>query len=377
MQNGIYFDSAATTQISKKALEEYNRISLEVFANPSSSHIFGKNAKSELEKARINICETLSVEDKTLYFTSGATESISIVLSSLLFMTKGNIITSSAEHDAVMSFMPSYLSKGWTWTELKTKNGFVTKEDLEEKITNETRIVAIQAVNNIIGSINPIEDLVKVVRAKEAEFGKKIFFFCDAVQAIGKVPFSFLKSDVDGASISAHKIHGPKGVGLLYLKRDNLMVISRGGGQEKGIRGGTENLPAISAFSIAMKEKIDDEFNIKELNDTLRNALRQNDYIKVLTPEENSSPYILTFSSPIPSEVMMRMLQDKGFYVSSGSACSNNLKKKSESVFQKMGFSPKEAQGAIRVSFSHNNTINEVEAISQAIISLVKEFTHG
>lgn len=374
MQKMCYFDNAATTLISKAALDEYNNTALSFMGNPSATHRLGRTAHARLEECRSLIADVLGIKAEQLFFTSGATESISIVLSSLLWAKQpGEVILSAIEHEAVLSWASILQEKGWTVKTIRAKGGFVSPEELEGMISEKTKLVAVQMVNNATGAIEDIDALVKTVRRKESEYRKKIFFFSDAVQALGKVPFSLTALDVDGASFSAHKISGPRGVGALYLKKGSIQSLSKGGGQEKGVRGGTENLPAIAGFAEAVKEIHSSDGNVEEINAKMR-ELFQNAGIKLLSPEESYSPYILSITTPIPSEVMTRMLADRGFCVSSGSACSNNARGKAENVILSMGFSSKDAGGVVRISFAHTSSIIEAEALAEEIIKIVKEF---
>ena len=203
-------------------------------ANPSAVYSEGRQSKAILNSSREKIADCLGVKPSTLFFTSGASESISIVLSSLLFFTSGasesisivlssllwakrsgEVIFSSIEHEAVSSFEGLLSEKGWKVNYLGAKGGFVSPDELEARITPDTRLVAVMAVNNVLGTIQDIKSLVKVVRQKEKEYGRSIFFFSDCVQALGKTGFSLTDMDVDGASFSAHKINGPRGTGLL------------------------------------------------------------------------------------------------------------------------------------------------------------------
>lgn len=373
MLDSYYFDNAATTKISSDALNSYIETSLNYPGNPSSKHTLGLEAKKELEKARAGFSNILHTNPEQLFFTSGASEAISIVISSLLWLKRpGRVIFSAIEHEAVLSFAPILKEKGFDVVILKAKGGYVTPEELEGALTPETKLVAIQAVNNVVGTINDIKALVKVVRRKEEEFKRKIFFFSDSVQALGKIDLNLTDLDIDGASFSSHKIHGPRGIGLLYLKRGEIQALAKAGGQEKGVRGGTENLPAIVSFYTALKE-FKPRSNILDLNLKLREIFINNN-IKVLSPANNITGYVLTITTPLPSEVLTRMLSDEGFAVSSGSACSNNAKGKSENVILALGYTPQDAKGTIRISFSPESDEKIALELAQTIIKKVNEF---
>lgn len=367
MQDFHYFDNAATTMISDRALETYESCCRLHMANPSASYAPGRESKAFLNDCRSRMAKVLGVQADQLFFTSGASESIAIVMESLLWAkSPGRVLISALEHEAVSSFTPLLKEKGWTVEVLPAKGGFISPETLEAKLTKDVRLVAVMAVSNVLGTVQDIDGLVSVTRRKEAEFGRPILFFSDCVQAFGKAELRLSDWALDAASFSAHKIHGPRGVGLLYLKKGQIQSLSHAGGQEKGVRGGTENLPAIAAFTVAAEElaQRDDE-EIRRLNDIVRTGLEGTKY-SILTPRGGSTPYILTIAGPLPSEVAMRMLQDRGFLLSSGSACSNNERGKAEAIFRASGFA-KSAGGALRISFSHDNTPEEAQLLVEAL----------
>ena len=370
----IYFDNAATTPLSERAAKAYIDTSSLFPGNPSSIHRLGMKAKDELERRRKHMASLLAVDERNLIFSSGATESISIFFSSLLWMEKGTIVVSRIEHEAVTSWMPFLKKQGWNIVKIKAKGGFVTPEELYSSLTPDTKLVAIMAVNNVTGAIEDTKGLVACVRKYEKENGRKILFFSDSVQALGKTGLDLKGSDVDGASFSAHKINGPRGVGLLYVKNpDIIRPIAPAGGQERGHRGGTENLPAIAAFDEALTEWMDnrdkDEERIGRYNTMVRDALTKLG-LEIISPE-NASPYILSIISPLPSEVFTRMLMDKGFCVSSGSACSNNAKGKSEGILEAMGIRNEKAKRAIRISMGRDTKEEDVINLCKAFGELI------
>ena len=366
-----YFDNAATTYLSDRALRAYIETAEEYRANPSSIHREGQKAKEKLEATRSEFAKLLNVDEKSLFFTSGATESISVFFSSLLWQEPGVIISDKIEHEALSSFFPILERYGWKIEFVKVKGGFVSPLDIKEKLTKEVKVVAIMNTNNVIGAIEPIEEISRIIKEKENEFNHRISFFSDSVQALGKTDLDLMNSGVDAASFSAHKINGPRGVGLLYLKNpERLRSIAAAGGQERGKRGGTENLAGIVAFKAALEEWMENrdesEERVRECNETLRNGLLELGY-KVISPSVNTTPYILSFSQNLPSEVFTRVMADKGFCVSSGSACSNNAKGKSEGILQAMGVKAEDARRAVRVSFSKDSTLEDTKALLKAI----------
>ncbi len=374
MTEDKYFDNAATTFPYYEALYTYLEAAILFPANPSATYKEGREAKTELEMNRALVASCLNISPANLFFTSGATESIAIVMSSFLqAKVPGKIILSPIEHEAVLSWCGILKEKGWTISYLKAKNGFVSPDELKDMLDSTVRLVAIQLVNNVVGAVQPIKECVNIVREKEKQFGRSIFFFSDAVQALGKIDFSLTDLDVDGASFSSHKIKGPRGIGALYLKKP-LQVLAKGGGQEKGIRGGTENLAAVAGFREALELYIkEDRSKIEEINKALREFFNDKN-IKVLSPEKNSSPYVLSISTPLPAEVLTRMLSDEGYCISAGSACSNNAKGKAENVIKAMGFNDKIATGTVRISFSPASKKEDAMNMAELIYKHIKDF---
>lgn len=372
----FYFDNAATTVMSERAREAYIRTAQEFIGNPSSLHREGRKAKDELERRRASIASCLGVQPSSLVFTSGATESIALVFQSLLWQEPGHVVISRIEHEAVSSWSAILEKNGWSVTRLRARGGFVSPDELRDALRSDTRLVAIMAVNNVTGAIQDTDALVKTVREHEKAVRHRVFFFSDSVQALGKTGLDLASSDVDGASFSSHKINGPRGVGMLYLRnRDSIRLIAPAGGQEGGKRGGTENLPGIAAFAEAVSEWYEDRRGNEERIAAIKREMKEKliGYgLQILSPE-NSSPYILSFATPFPSEVFTRMLDDKGFSISSGSACSNNAKGKSESIYEAMGIRNNIASHAVRVSFSKDTKEEEASALADAI----KEIIHG
>ncbi len=376
MQTVRYFDNAATTMMSPEALKAYTFAATTYPGNPSSLHPLGLEAKKLLQQCREDLGSLLGVDASSLTFTSGATESNAIILNSLIWkMQKAEVIMSGIEHPSISEHQRLFRHLGWNVVLLGAKGGFVCPKELQQKLTKQTRLVTVMLVNNVTGSIQPIEEIVQTVRAFEAQTGRKIHIHTDATQALGKIPFSLTTLGVDSASFSAHKVHGPRGVGLLYNTDPSVENLSRAGEQESGVRGGTENLAGIYSMTNAMKEALEHQQEHFDAVNTLNTMLRSRlGFLPILSPDEHTSPYILNLSIPnLPSEVCSRMLFDQGFCISSGSACSNNAKQKGESVLSSMQISAALSKSSIRISFSKDTTKEDTEALAQAITTLYRE----
>ena len=371
-----YFDYAATTPMSKRSIQTYASVAESYIGNPSALHQEGLKAKELLENLRKECARLLEVPPSTLYFTSGGTESNAIILNHIMWKPqKAEIILTNIEHPSVKEYGTFFRQLGWKVIYLDAPKGFVSPTDLAKAITDKTRLVCCQLVNNVTGSIQDIGALVSVVREKETETGRKIHFHTDAVQALGKIPFSLTALGVDSAAFSAHKVHGPRGVGILYNTSVSVTALNRAGEQEGGLRGGTENLSGIAAMVTALQDTIAMQdasyLHVKKIHAMLSEKLS---FLPILSPIESCSPYILTVSiKPWPSEVFTRMLYAKGFCVSSGSACSNNTKQKSQGVLIAMQVHPQDAKSSLRLSFSGETTIEEAELLSQAIETTYRE----
>ncbi len=381
-----YFDYTATTPISDFALTEYVKVSKTITGNPSSSHPMGLEAKYQLEKCRNATAEILRTKPSEIFFTSGGTESNNIIIQSLLgSVSKGEVIFSGIEHSAVLENKRILEQNNWKVTVLKCPKGYLNPQDLKEALNPNVRMVCIMAVNNVTGTIQDIGALVNVVRQAQNEYSRKIHFHCDAVQALGKIHFFPSLFGVDSAAFSAHKFYGPRGTGILFNSNKSILPLSKGGGQETGLRAGTENLPAICAMVTALKESI---IKIDSNKDKILSFRKQvettceNCGFEILSPKSNSklefSPYILNISvKPMPSEVFLRIMSDLGFCLSAGSACSANTRGKAESVLTAMNYQSQDRMSSIRISFGSLTTQEEVDALCMAIEKTKKDSLYG
>ena len=372
-----YFDNAATTGMSRPALDAYTKAVVQYRGNPSSLHQEGRDAKAFLEQTRADIAGLLGVDPLSLTFTSGATEANAIILNSLIWKErKGHVILSSIEHPSVSEYARLLKHLGWRVTTLAAPKGFIQQEELQKALCSETRLVSIMLVNNVVGTMQDIGGLVEVVRAFESGHNnRKIHVHTDATQALGTIPFDLKALGVDSASFSAHKLHAPRGVGLLYNTNAGIESLSRGGSQERGLRPGTENIGGIAAMHQAVKDalhSLDENYrHVSLLNALLRDKLSS---LPIFSPAEHCSPYILALAHPtLPSEVFTRLLFDQGICVSSGSACSNNAKQKSQSVLAAMAFPAQIAKNSIRISLSKDTTAEDVEILAQTVTQLILE----
>ena len=363
-----YLDNSATTQVSNTAAQKALDIMCNIYGNPSSLHTMGIEAEKELETARSIIAKTIGCECDELFFTSGGTEANNTAILGTVKALKrrGNkIVTSAIEHSSIMESMAYLENEGFQVTYLTPdENGVIPMDKIKEAVDDKTILVSVMMANNEVGSINDIAKIRKIVTAKKSP----ALIHTDAVQAFGKLNIKVKKLDVDLMAISSHKIHGPKGVGALYIKKGKrILPIHFGGEQEKKIRPGTEALPLIGAFGVAVSElEIDKNYQlVQELNDYAKAKLSSIDSV-TLNSKDNALPYILNISvKGIRSETMLHHLAQNNVYVSSGSACA---KGKPSHVLSAMGVSRDSADSALRISFSKLNTKDDIDALVEHII---------
>ncbi len=370
-----YFDWAATSPTSKEVIKTMEETALNFFGNPSSSHRPGKEACGKLYDLRERCASMLGCSDSQLLFTSGGSESNSMVLSSLFWkLGRGSVMIPGTEHPSVAEFSGFLKELGFSVLNIDAPFGFIDPDMLASKLQQDTVMVCLHAVHNVSGALQPLKELVNVVRSHEKQTGRKIHIHADAVQALGKIPFSIASLDIDSASFSAHKLTGPRGVGCLYT-RTSIQPLSRGGSQEFGQRAGTENLPGIAGMVRAMEllvPPVEEHLtHVRRLRNTLYDSIGDTEalsFMQDLNRLDQYSPYILLLTvEPIPSEVMIRVLNDKGFYISAGSACSSKISRKRKGVLTSMGFSSKIASGALRISFGHATCEEDVVLLADIL----------
>lgn len=375
----IYLDNSATTRISDVALAKYNEVSLENFGNPSSLHTLGFNAEKELKEARRAIALSLGAKDADVIFTSSGSEANNLAISGRAkakdrYRTFGKIITTEGEHASVSEPLKKLESEGYKISYIPTKGGRLDLDALRKEMTKDVILLTIMMVNNETGAYYDLKAAADIMRANSPE----ALMHVDATQSYLKIPFTMKSVGCDMVTISSHKIEGPKGVGALVIdpkvkKTRGLAPIILGGGQEGGMRSGTENVPAIAAFGAAVNDGTRNlSKNYEKLN-SLRNLLINNltecsDFHEIsITLPERHAPHILNITMPsIKSETVLHYLSAEGIYVSSGSACSSNTGHKSSALIA-YGRSDAEADCSIRISFSRNNTDDDVLALCDAL----------
>ena len=374
-----YFDWAATSPADEDILKQAVELTLTDWGNPSSTHTVGKNARTLLEQARERAAKALGVPAGTVYFTSGGTESDQIpLLAQLAKPSTGTVLISSIEHPAVREQALALKKCGWNIVQLAAdKNGIITPQAVLNQLTSDTTLVCIMAVNNETGVIQPIYEIADAI-TKWSAGKRKPKLHVDCVQAAGKIPLNLAHPGIDSAALSSHKICGPRGIGILYLK-DNLDVFLRGGGQEKGIRSGTENVLGAVAFSLALERYYNkDNSQQRAVTDDFVKKLAALKGCTIIPPgrldnPELFSPYVVQTSfDHIPGNVMLRALDSQGFYISTGSACSS--KKNKRPVLEAMHITPQLSENAVRFSFGPHTTAQAIGELFEAVAKVNGQF---
>ena len=372
-----YLDNSATTCVYQETADLVCDLMVNHYGNPSAMHQKGVEAEQYIRTAQETLAKILKVKEKEIFFTSGGTESDNwaLVGTAMANRRTGNhIITSAIEHPAVSAPLAFLEEQGFRITRLPiNKEGLVDVNELEEAITPETILVSIMYVNNEIGAVEPIEEIGRRIKAKNP----KTYFHVDAIQAFGKYRIYPKRMGIDMLSVSGHKIHGPKGVGALYIGENvKIRPIVYGGGQQHDMRSGTENVPGIAGLSLAAKTIYD---NLDEKVEKMR-ALKQH-FIEGVEKIENttihglydetSAPHIISVGiAGIRSEVLLHALEDKGIYVSSGSACASNHPQIS-GVLKGIGAKQEFLDATLRFSMSEFTTLEEIDYTLDALYNIV------
>ena len=364
----LYLDNAATTKPCPEAVAAITEALTECWGNPSAVHSLGLQAEKAVKKARNQVSDALGCGPEQVYFTSGGTEGDNFAAFSVAsrYGKRGkHIITTAVEHHAVLNPMKELESRGFAVTYLAPgEDGTISRRQLMEALRKDTILVSIMMVNNETGAVNDIAGLAKLTHARS-----QAVFHTDAVQGFLKVPFRASSLGADIITVSSHKIHGPKGCGAMYVdKKLHLPPFMFGGGQEKGLRSGTENVPMICGFGAAC------EAGAKNLPEKLRNMENVKNHclelLKTEVPEAvvtpgHQAPHIISLALPgVRSQGIIGCLQQRGIYVSAGSACAKGHR---SHVMEAMNVAPELIDGSIRVSFSHEHTLRDAEAFVLAL----------
>lgn len=363
----VYFDNSATTRVFDSVRDVMLKTLTEDYGNTAARHIKGVEAERYIKEARAEIAKSLRVQEKEILFTSGGTESNNLALIGTALANKrtGNhLITTCIEHASIYNTMSFLEEMGFRITYLPVDRcGHVSLEALKEAVCDETILVSVMYVNNEMGAVEPIEEIAKVIREKK----KDVYLHVDAIQAYGKYVIRPKKQGIDMLSVSGHKIHGPKGVGFLYVdERVKIKPLMFGGGQQKGMRSGTENVPGCAGLGAAVKEiykdheaKIDHLYALKE---RLVRGLLELDGVTVhgLTGRDSAPQIVSAGFEGVRAEVLLHALEDRGVYVSSGSACSSNHPGVSGTL-RGIGVPASLLDSTLRFSFGVFNTEDEVD----------------
>ncbi|MDO5539177.1 MAG: cysteine desulfurase family protein [Eubacteriales bacterium] len=382
-----YLDNSATTRCSKAVTDMVVRTMTEDYGNPSSRHLKGVQAEKYLKTAREEIAKTLKVSEKEIFFTSGGTESNNWALIGAAMANRraGNhLITTAVEHAAVLQPMAFLEEMGFRVTYLPVDSkGCVRLEELKEVLSPETILVSMMYVNNEVGTVEPVEEAARMIHEKNP----KTLLHVDAIQAYGKYRIYPKKMGIDMLSVSGHKIHGPKGTGFLYVnEKVKIKPLILGGGQQKGMRSGTDNVPGAAGLGVAAREaytdfaaKTEHMQNLKER--FLKGVSDMTDITVQGQAAENAAgaPHIVSISfRGVRSEVLLHALEDKGVYISSGSACSSNKKLPVSSVLKEIGVEKDLLESTVRFSFSSGTTSEEIDyclAQLHEIVPVLRRYT--
>jgi len=374
-------DNSATGRVDSEVKNEIIEKMTSIYGNPSSLHKMGNLAEREIKQAKRIIGEYLNVSEREIYFTSGGTESNNLAIfgTANRSQKKGNIVTTTIEHPSVLHSIEELGRQGYEirWVSVDD-DGLIDINELYACIDDETILVSVMHVNNEMGSIQPIQKIGECIFKYNKEHAKQIVFHVDAVQSYGKIHFSIKNAHIDLLSFSAHKIHGLKGTGGLYIKQGTpIKALFYGGSQEQSIRPGTENLLGIislcKASQIAYDNLHANHVKMKQLRIMMIEALKSVPGIKINTAyAHEQSPYILSVSfKGVRGEVLIHSLEMDEIYVSTGSACSSKKKVRSH-VLTSMKLTDEESEGTIRISFGKYNTETEVAYAAEKIIQAVK-----
>ena len=374
----IYLDNSATTKPYQEVVDKMVLALTTQYGNPSSIYKKGIEVEREIKEIRRNIARSLGAKETEIYFTSGGTECNNTIIRSVANLnkkTKNHIISTVIEHPSVLNTLKDLEADGFEVTYLPVgKDGKISLENLKNAIKKETILVSVMHVNNEIGTIQPIEEIGKYLKSLD----EKVYFHVDGVQSYAKIKFRPSRYNIDFMSVSGHKLHGPKGIGFMYVKENNrIKPLLTGGGQEIGIRSGTENVPGIYGIGEAVRilnQDLEGTIDkVRGIRDLLKEEILANiDNVKINSPEDGVCHVLNVSFRGVRGEVLLHYLEQKEIYVSTGSACSS--KKKGSHVLNAIGLTPDEIEGAIRFSLSDLNTKEEimqtVEVLKESVSDL-------
>lgn len=373
----VYLDNSATTRVLPEVAELMNKIMTEDYGNPSSMHFKGMQAENYVKHAKEQIAKVLKVNEKEILFTSGGTESDNMALIGCAMANKRagmHLITTKIEHPAILQTMKYLEQQGYEVTYLPVDEyGRVRPEDLQRSMRRDTILVSVMYTNNEIGAVQPIAELGALIK----RMNPRTLFHVDAVQGFGKYRIWPKRMNIDLMSVSGHKIHGPKGVGFLYIgEKVKIHPIIWGGGQQKGMRSGTENVPGVAGIGLATEriyEHLDEDVErLYDIREAFINGLSGLDQVVVNgLPGRETAPHIVSVSIwGVRSEVLLHALEDRGICVSAGSACASNHPQTSETL-KAIGVERDLLDSTIRFSFSIFTTMEEIEYTLQALYDII------
>ncbi|MEE9529657.1 MAG: cysteine desulfurase NifS [Syntrophobacteria bacterium] len=372
----IYVDNNATTRVAPEVVEEMSPYFSELYGNPSSMHFFGGQVQTKVEEARERVASLIGARPQEIIFTSCGTESDNTAIMSALESNpeKRHVVTTRVEHPAVKNLVGPLKREGYRVTELPVdRDGLLSMDEVSRVITEDTAIVSVMWANNETGILFPVEEIANVAKSREA------IFHTDAVQAVGKIPINLAESQIDMLSLSGHKLHAPKGIGVIYVRRGTrFSPYIIGGHQEEGRRGGTENVPYIigmgKACELAANQLDDMQVRVKGLRDKLENGLLEkipNSLVNGDRQQRLPNTSSISFEY-VEGESILLKLSDKGICASSGSACTSGSLEPSH-VLRAMGVPFTAAHGSIRYSLSSYNTEEEVDFILKVMPPIIEE----
>ena len=373
----VYLDNSATTRVLPEVAELMNKIMTEDYGNPSSMHFKGMQAENYVKHAKEQIAKVLKVNEKEILFTSGGTESDNMALIGCAMANKRagmHLITTKIEHPAILQTMKYLEQQGFEVTYLPVDEyGRVRPEELQRSMRRDTILVSVMYINNEIGAVQPIAELGALIK----RMNPRTLFHVDAVQGFGKYRIWPKRMNIDLMSVSGHKIHGPKGVGFLYIgEKVKIHPIIWGGGQQKGMRSGTENVPGVAGIGLATEriyEHLDEDVErLYDIREAFINGLSGLDQVVVNgLPGRETAPHIVSVSIwGVRSEVLLHALEDRGICVSAGSACASNHPQTSETL-KAIGVERDLLDSTIRFSFSIFTTMEEIEYTLQALYDII------